>query len=375
MNNKKGPLEDEMDQILSDSIDEIMGDENAAEEPKSIVTNDEEIVITPDPEEKKPEALSGEVIREQEIEKFSDELTQEDETPVEKEKPTEIFSIDDLDLDLEADHNKEPKEEDEKEIIEEKEINSNDSLRGVFSKEYINLLDSIDDPKLKESLIEEGKKNRSEIDRKRQELGEGKKALEEERKIYANYKGFDELYQKDPKLAIENLAKHSNLELYTVDSNTVQKDSLDDYRLPEEIERDEKLKALEQELKAIKNQRQHEEQLTVQQEVQNFAKTVDTEGNLKHPHFERVKKDMALFFDDRNPDMTMELAYKKAVRFDDELFQIEKDDILRNSDLQRREMIEKAKKLKKQSVKSSKLNSIIANPADSLNSLVDSYYA
>lgn len=329
------PLENEADQILADSVNSFYEEE----------AKDEEQVVeatVEDPKEVTEEVEETETTEESSEDEVGDEATEE--------------VVDDKEID-------------------EGEIDTNtENLRGVFSNEYIDVLESIDDPNIKSRLIKEGKKNRSELDRKRLELGEGKKKLEEERALYANYKGFDELYQKDPKEAIKSLAKHSSIDLNTlVETKPVQQDD-DDYRLPEEIERDNKLKTLEQELSQLKNQRQQQEQISAQQEVNDFANAKDTDGNLKYPHFDKVRKTMGIFFNNDNPDMTMEKAYNKAILLDDELVTLRDAELLKKAEIKRKTEIEKAKKLKRQSVRSSKVSATISNPDAALERIVGDFF-
>lgn len=282
----------------------------------------------------------------------------------------------------------EQEESEEVNESEEKEINLNENLRGVFNKEYIDLLESIEDPKLRSNLIEAGKKQRADLDRKRLELGETKKLVEildNEVKsnnlnytrqqyggIIKNFIGFEALYKRDPKLAIESLAKSANIDLSTFTKPVQQDDYEDDYRLPEEIERDNKLKQLEEKLNQYENQQKQQEALSVQQEVNNFANAKDSLGNLKYPHFDKIRKTMgSLMSLDNNLDM--DGAYRKAIRLDDELYEQDKKSLLLKDESRRKQEIEKAKKLKRQSVSSSNSIAVGQNPRKALENIVEQF--
>lgn len=339
----------EMNEILSEAYDSVVKSEGVVEQ---------------SPQE---EALKEEV--------------GDDENLIEEEQSSEDQDTDEEEL------------EEEKENIDEKEGSDlYQSLKGQFSKERIKLLESIDDPDLRAKFIEEGKKERSDLDRKRQELGESKKLAEtldnlvksnnlpynrqQYDSVIQNYINLDAMLVKDPAQAIKILADNAKVDLNTLVSVPKDVDSQeDDYRLPEEIERDNKIKALEQKLNSYENQRLQQEQISVQQEVNNFVNAVDENGNLKHPHFERVKQNMALFFNDTNPDMTMEKAYERAVLLDDDLMAQRDADILRKAELAKKEKIEKAKKLKRQSVRSSKVNARTVDHDAALEQAFDSLYA
>lgn len=61
-----------------------------------------------------------------------------------------------------------------------------------------------------------------------------------------------------------------------------------------------------------------------QQQIEQFAVAKDGQGNLLHPHFEKVKAKMALLLDaGEAPDL--QDAYRKAIRMDDELWQSEQE--------------------------------------------------
>ncbi len=123
-------LENEADQILASSVDSFFEeDQDVKEEVK------EEVV----------EEATEETENDEEVKETESEEETEDETTEEVE--------------------------DEKEI-EDDEIDLTESLRGVFSKEHIDLINSLEDSEQRSKFIEEGKKSRSELDRKRLELGE-----------------------------------------------------------------------------------------------------------------------------------------------------------------------------------------------------------
>jgi hypothetical protein len=346
MSKEIGEFENETQKILSESFDAVYQDEDVVEEKEEVnIEEDNKDNVSEETEETTEESLEVE----------------EDESTEEVEDVNET---------------------------EEKEVDLKESLRGVFNNEYIDLLESVDDLDLRSKLIDAGKVQRADLDRKRLELGESNKlvnvideavksnGLDYNKQQYAqvvkNFMDFDALYSKDPKQAIESLAKQANIDLTSFGSKTVQQsDDFDDYRTPEEIARDEKLEALERKVNQYENQQKQQDQISVQQEINNFANTRDDQGNLKYPHFERVRANMGLFFNDSNPNMTMADAYQKAIRLDDELFEQTKSEVLVREEQKRKAEIEKAKKLKKQSVRSSKVKSVSQSPRKNLESIVD----
>jgi len=316
---------------------------------------------------------------------FKEEEIDEVENSVKEEEIDEVENTDEIE---EVEDESTEEVEDEKEI-DEKESNITDTLKNVFSKDYIKLLESIDNPDLRNKFIEEGKKNRSELDRKRERLGESGKLVDTLDEVikatnlpynkaqYADYVknlvSFDALFTRDPKLALESLAKTANLDLNTLGKKPVQDDDYEDYRTPEEIKRDQEIETLKHELNLIKNQKQQEERLSVQQEVNNFANAKDSNGELKYPHFEKVRKDMAIFYPDRT--QSLDEAYQRALRLNDELFEEEKKRIEKGAESKRKEQVEKAKKLKRQSVNSSRVSAQSYNPDVALEKIVGSFFS
>ena len=282
-------------------------------------------------------------------------------------------------------------EDDVEEEIDEKEPSFADSLKGKFSKENIELLESIEDHDLRSKLVEEGIKQRSDLDRKRQELGESKKLSEtldnlvkinnlpynkqQYTSLIENYANLDAMLVKDPVAAIKILAENAKVDLSTLVSVPQAQDDQEDYRLPEEIALDNRLKALEDREQRQEQQLEQQKAISVQQEVSNFMNTVDESGHLKYPHFEKVKMDMSLFFNDNNPEMTMEKAYQKAIMLNPDLLAQRDVEVLRQQELKRQEKITKAKKLKRQSIRSSKVTARTIDHDTLLENAVNAHYS
>lgn len=274
-------------------------------------------------------------------------------------------------------------------IEEEKPEHDIDAYLHGYKKEFRELVKSIEDKDLQKNLINTSKAHLIDLDRQREDLGENKKlirvldeavknnGLSYNKKGYAdlvqNYLGFDALFTRDPQLAIKNLAKSANINLDDlVEKKQVVEEDDYDYRTPEEKAESERVSRLEEELNLLKRQNQQQHQVSVQQEINDFANARNAEGELKYPHFDKVRGTMGLLFNDSNPDMTMEKAYQKAVLLDDELRAQRDADLLRKNEEKRKKEIEKAKSLKKQSVRSSRVNTRTNNPDANMDQIVAS---
>lgn len=294
------------------------------------------------------EAPKEEVIESSEVEaptappkeEQAEEITTEEETEAPQEETEEVEAV-------------EPEEEGI-----EGEIDSLDQKLSGFVPEYKDLVNSIEDPDLKERVLDAGKKQRAAIDRKLSELGELKKQNGE---ALENYSRMDKQFKEDPRALIEMLAKAANIQLNDL-ASPAQTDSPieDDYRLPEEIKRDQELEDIKKELHSIKYAKQQEEQLSAQQEIDNFKNAVDEKGNPKYPHFERVKTNMGLLIGQEG--ITLESAYGKAILLDDELSAERDAEMLRKIEAKRKYRVEKAKKLKKQSLQTKSLDTSVTDP-------------
>ena len=258
-------------------------------------------------------------------------------------------------------------EEDVKENID-KGIDLKKILSGQ-PREFREAVELIKDPEAQARVIEAGKILRAREDQVRLELGNTKKEM-------ANFKTFDESFKKNPIQTIKDLAKFAKIDLTNL-IEPVQDEY--DYRTPEEIAKDNYYKNIESRLAQIERQKQEETADINAREIEQFKSAKNSDGEIKYPHFERVRGNMATFYIEGhplyNPNLTLEQAYKKAVMLDDELVELRDIEITRKATEKRREELEKAKKLKKFSGKTSSVNILPANPRAALEDIVSKHFA
>jgi len=323
------------------------------------------------------------------------QMFENQDTPTQESKE-ESAEVEEINTEAEDD-NIEPQEtvganNDEQEITDVEESDLDKELSGHV-KEFKDLVKSVEDPELREKLINAGKKSRADLDRKRLELGESKKIIDvledaiqannlgyskqQYAQMVKNYADFEALTARDPRQAIELLAKQTNVDLTNFGKSTVSESEIDDedYRTPEEIRLSNELSDIRNKLESFEQQKQKEQQISAKKEIENFSQAKDANGNLKHPYFDRVRHNMALFFNDSNPDMTMEKAYQKAVLLDDELASVREEEILRKAEAKRQAEIQKAKKLKKQSSKGSSVKASTTDPEAATEAFIRSLYS
>ena len=258
-------------------------------------------------------------------------------------------------------------EEDVKENID-KGIDLKKILSGQ-PREFREAVELIKDPEAQARVIEAGKILRAREDQVRLELGNTKKEM-------ANFKTFDESFKKNPIQTIKDLAKFAKIDLTSL-IEPVQDEY--DYRTPEEIAKENYYKNIESRLAQIERQKQEETADINAREIEQFKSAKNSDGEIKYPHFERVRGNMATFYIEGhplyNPNLTLEQAYKKAVMLDDELVELRDIEITRKATEKRKEELEKAKKLKKFSGKTSSVNILPANPRVALEDIVSKHFA
>ena len=268
------------------------------------------------------------------------------------------------------DNTQEESEKLEEEIKEniDKGIDLKKTLSGQ-PREFREAVELIKDPETQAKVIEAGKILRAREDQVRLELGNTKKEM-------ANFKSFDESFKKNPLQTIKDLAKFANIDLNNL-IEPVQDEY--DYRTPEEIARDNHYKNIESRLAQIERQKQEETADVNAREIEQFKSAKDSNGEIKYPHFERVRGNMATFYIEGhplyNPDLTLEQAYKKAVMLDDELVELRDIEIAKKTMEKRKEELEKAKRLKKFSGRTSSVNVAPASPRALLEDIVSKHFA
>ena len=297
------------------------------------------------------------------IEEVKEEVKQEVEEKLE----------DNIDEELESTENTQ-EESEEPEIKEEvkENIDKGIDLKKTLSgqpREFREAVELIKDPEAQAKVIEAGKILRAREDQVRLELGNTKKEM-------ANLKTFDESFKKNPLQTLKDLAKFANIDLNSL-IEPVQDEY--DYRTPEEIARDNHYKNIESRLAQIERQKQEETADVNAREIEQFKSAKDSNGEIKYPHFERVRGNMATFYIEGhplyNPDLTLEQAYKKAIMLDDELVELRDIEITRKATEKRKEELEKAKRLKKFSGRTSSVNVAPASPRALLEDIVSKHFA
>ena len=306
------------------------------------------------------------------VSKFEDAKNPIEEVKEETKEEVEQEIEDNTQEESEPTENKQEESEEIEEIEEaEKNIDKGIDLKKTLSgqpREFREAVELIKDPETQAKVIEAGKILRAREDQVRLELGNTKKEM-------AIFKNFDESLKNNPLQVIKDLAFANKIDLKNL-IEPVQDEY--DYRTPEEIARDNHYKNIEFRLAQIERQKQEETADINAREIEQFKSAKDSNGEIKYPHFERVRGNMATFYIEGhplyNPDLTLEQAYKKAIMLDDELVELRDIEIARKATEKRKEELEKAKRLKKFSGRTSNVNVAPASPRALLEDIVSKHF-
>jgi len=301
----------------------------------------------------------------------------------EKESSEEIKEEPKKEIKEVEEETKEEAEEEENELEEEPEDDKKDSdgksdlykqLSGQ-PKEFRDAVSSIKDPEAQAKVIEAGKVLRAREDQVRLELGNTKKEM-------ANLKAFDDAFKKDPIQTLKDLAKFAQVDLNSL-IDPVEEEEYD-YRTPEEIAKDNKLKNIESELKQLKNSKQQELNNLINDEIDNFANLKDESGDLKYPHSDKLENeifDILAIYNKKQGFPTnakerkerLAAAYKTAELMDDDLVRERDIKIAKKAEEKRRKEVEEAKKLKKFAGRTSNVEVKHANERSEMLDLVKNF--
>ena len=233
-----------------------------------------------------------------------------------------------------------------------------------------------------EYMLKRDKEMTADYTRKTQEVAEQRKSFESLDKVIAPMRqqisasgiseaeyisrllNADMALRNNPKMAIKQLAQGYGIDLSSYDSDSV------------ELETDSQISQLQQQNQAIlaelnqfKQQNLQSARQQTENQITNFAEAKDDNGNLKYPHFTKVRVKMGNLID-AGEAKGLEDAYAKAVRLDDELYNesLTKQRKLAKAeeDAKRKAAVEKAKKVRPRATTSPPSGSVKASDLDTL---------
>lgn len=330
------------------------------------------------------EKSSNEVLSEKLNEFFPGEIAEVKEQPIKIIEPKKAVMPNPIFEDMEEGEEqpeeeeledaKAPEEKEISEIEEDKELNR--KLSG-HPKEFIDLVKSVQDKELQTKISDAGRLYRATNDRLSLELGNLKKEQSSTKELI-------QFIDRDPVAALKHIAKVTKIDLGSLVDKPVYEEDDYDYRTPEEKARDKQLEDIKRELQDLKSQKSQDELSTIEQEINSFADSLNEDGELKYPHFEKLQDsifDILGIEKQRlgSPKNTAERqqrllkAYQKAILLDDDLVAERDEQLLEKAKAKRATEIEKAKKLKKFTGRSLSAGVKPASSRDAVSNIYDSW--
>ena len=148
--------------------------------------------------------------------------------------------------------------------------------------------------------------------------------------------GYFQALQQDPVQTIQRLAQD-----YGVDFNQKQDENVD----PSVKPLLEKIQHLETQIAQTTQAQQYQVSSSLFEQVNSFRNAKDEKGNLKHPHFETVRKDMSVLVESGRAT-SLDQAYELAVRLNPEIYDKQKEQSIleQQKAAQQKELDEQKKK-------------------------------
>lgn len=234
-------------------------------------------------------------------------------------------------------------------------------------KEYFNSLDDAG----KKVMLKKWGNLESGYNKKYEGIANDRKTIEEFNHIYEPYKqqldiagitpvqytkqliAADKFIRENPVEGIKWLAQQSGVDLAMLNQTPEEQNPMT-----------KELNSLKGEIGTLKQELSQRELTTLAKQIENFKNAKDEEGNLKYPHFDTVKNEMAKL-NAATGETNLEALYSKAVRLNDDLYnkQLEAELAKKQAEAQKQADLNKAKKAGKPiksspSVKVSKNNKV-----------------
>lgn len=233
-----------------------------------------------------------------------------------------------------------------------------------------------------EYMLKRDKEMTADYTRKTQEVAEQRKSFESLDKVIAPMRqqiaasgvgeaeyisrllNADMALRNNPKMAIKQLAQGYGIDLSSIEE-TVDWNDTD----PQIAQLKQQNQAILAELNQFKQQNLQSARQQTEAQINGFANTKDDKGNLKYPHFDKLRVKMGNLID-AGEAKGLEDAYAKAVRLDDELYKQSLDAQRKSAkaeeDARRKAAVEKAKKVRPRTATAPPSGSVKATDLDAL---------
>ena len=233
-----------------------------------------------------------------------------------------------------------------------------------------------------EYMLKRDKEMTADYTRKTQEVAQQRKSFESLDKVIAPMRqqiaasgvgeaeyisrllNADMALRNNPKMAIKQLAQGYGIDLSSIEENVDWNDSD-----PQITQLQQQNQAILAELNQFKRQNLQSARQQTENQISAFAESKDEKGNLKYPHFEKVRVKMGNLID-AGEAKGLEDAYAKSIRLDDDLYKQSLDSQRKSAkaeeDARRKAAVEKAKKVRPRTATTPPSGSVKNSDLDSL---------
>ena len=175
----------------------------------------------------------------------------------------------------------------------------------------------------------------------------------------------DQALRTNPKMALRQLAQGYGINLSSLEDESESWNDPDP-QYAQLLQQNQQIMA---ELNQFKQQNMQSTVAQTEQTVEQFSTKTDADGNLLHPHFDKVRVKMGNLID-AGEAKGLDDAYAKAVRLDDDLYaealKASQLSIKKQEDSKRKKAVEKARKVKPSASANPPKGSVKASDLDSL---------
>jgi hypothetical protein len=175
----------------------------------------------------------------------------------------------------------------------------------------------------------------------------------------------DQALRTNPKMALRQLAQGYGINLSSLEDESESWNEPDP-QIAQLMQQNQQIMA---ELNQFKQQNMQSTVAQTEQTVEQFSTKTDANGNLLHPHFDKVRVKMGNLID-AGEAKGLDDAYAKAVRLDDDLYaealKASQLSVKKQEDSKRKKAVEKARKVKPSASANPPKGSVKASDLDSL---------
>lgn len=237
--------------------------------------------------------------------------------------------------------------------------------------------------KSQEFMIKRDKEMTSDYTKKTQDLAEQRKNIEAldkvlqparqniqatgigEAEYISRLLNADQALRTNPKMALRQLAQGYGINLSSLEDESESWNDPDP-QYAQLLQQNQQIMA---ELNQFKQQNMQSTVAQTEQTVEQFSTKTDANGNLLHPHFDKVRVKMGNLID-AGEAKGLDDAYAKAVRLDDDLYaealKASQLSVKKQEDSKRKKAVEKARKVKPSASANPPKGSVKASDLDSL---------